>query len=113
MIHKFVAQTGAAVASTYQAAGAIGAAQFTRFAGRVGLSNNQRGDRLLDQADMVVTVGYSPVEYDPQLWSRKVRRPLAHIDVLHAMRIGIIGPPSNWSLISQRRWRCLPPNSAP
>jgi acetolactate synthase-1/2/3 large subunit len=83
-IRKFVAQTGVAVAGTYQAAGAIGAAQFTRFAGRVGLWNNQPGDQLLDQADMVVTVGYSPVEYDPPLWNRNVRRPLVHIDVLPA-----------------------------
>ena len=83
-IRKFVAQTGVAVAGTYQAAGAIGAAEFTRFAGRVGLWNNQPGDQLLDQADLVVTVGYSPVEYDPPLWNRNVRRPLVHIDVLPA-----------------------------
>jgi acetolactate synthase-1/2/3 large subunit len=72
------------VAGTYQAAGAIDAAQFTRFAGRVGLWNNQPGDQLLDQADVVVTVGYSPVEYDPPLWNRNVRRPLVHIDALPA-----------------------------
>jgi acetolactate synthase-1/2/3 large subunit len=83
-VRKFVAQTGVAVAGTYQAAGAIDAAQFTRFAGRVGLWNNQPGDQLLDQADVVVTVGYSPVEYDPPLWNRNVRRPLVHIDALPA-----------------------------
>ena len=83
-IRKFVAQTGVAVAGTFQAAGAIDAAQFTRFAGRVGLWNNQPGDQLLDQADLVVTVGYSPVEYDPPLWNKNVRRPLVHIDVTPA-----------------------------
>jgi acetolactate synthase-1/2/3 large subunit len=83
-VRKFVAQTGVAVAGTYQAAGAIDAGQFARFAGRVGLWNNQPGDRLLEQADVVVTVGYSPVEYDPSLWNKNVRRPLVHIDVLPA-----------------------------
>ncbi|WP_217910741.1 acetolactate synthase AlsS [Paraburkholderia youngii] len=83
-VRKFVAQTGVAVAGTYQAAGAIDAAQFARFAGRVGLWNNQPGDQLLAQADVVVTVGYSPVEYDPPLWNKNVRRPLVHIDVTPA-----------------------------
>ncbi|REG52206.1 acetolactate synthase large subunit [Paraburkholderia sp. BL6669N2] len=83
-IRKFVAQTGVAVTGTYQAAGAIDAAQFARFAGRVGLWNNQPGDQLLDQADAIVTVGYSPVEYDPPLWNKNERRPLVHIDVMPA-----------------------------
>ncbi|MBQ4783354.1 acetolactate synthase AlsS, partial [Pectobacterium versatile] len=57
--------------------------QFSHFAGRVGLFNNQAGDKLLQQADVIVTVGYSPIEYDPVLWN-KGKATLIHIDVLQA-----------------------------
>ncbi len=40
------------VTSTYQAAGAVNQDNFSRFAGRVGLFNNQAGDRLLQLADL-------------------------------------------------------------
>lgn len=71
------------VTSTYQAAGVINQDNFDRFAGRVGLFNNQAGDQLLQQADLIVTVGYSPVEYEPVLWNRGQAK-LVHIDVLPA-----------------------------
>jgi acetolactate synthase-1/2/3 large subunit len=83
-VRKFVAQTGTAVTGTFQAAGALGSAQFARFAGRVGLWDNQPGDQLLAQSDLVVTVGYNPVEYYPSLWNKNVRRSVVHIDVLPA-----------------------------
>ncbi len=35
------------------------------FGGRVGLFHNQPADRLLDEADVVITIGFDPVEYDP------------------------------------------------
>jgi hypothetical protein len=31
---------------------------------------NQPGDRLLDSADLVITIGYDPVEYPPSDWNR-------------------------------------------
>jgi len=71
------------VTSTYQAAGVIDQASFHRFAGRVGLFNNQAGDRLLRNADLVITIGYSPVEYDPAQWSNGTAK-LVHIDVTPA-----------------------------
>lgn len=71
------------VTSTYQAAGAITEEHFSRFAGRVGLFNNQAGDKLLRQADLVITIGYSPVEYEPAMWSDG-NVALAHIDVVPA-----------------------------
>ncbi|MBT0721845.1 acetolactate synthase AlsS [Rosenbergiella collisarenosi] len=71
------------VTSTYQAAGAISQEHFSRFAGRVGLFNNQAGDKLLRQADLVITIGYSPVEYEPAMWSEG-NVALAHIDVVPA-----------------------------
>ncbi|MFG1174566.1 acetolactate synthase AlsS [Erwiniaceae bacterium CAU 1747] len=71
------------VTSTYQAAGAIREEHFSRFAGRVGLFNNQAGDRLLREADLIITIGYSPVEYEPAMWNSG-KATLVHIDILPA-----------------------------
>lgn len=71
------------VTSTYQAAGVVDQAHFDHFAGRVGLFNNQAGDKLLQQADLIITIGYSPVEYDPALWNNG-QVTLIHIDILPA-----------------------------
>ncbi|EKN6352909.1 acetolactate synthase AlsS [Yersinia enterocolitica] len=69
--------------STYQAAGVVDQAHFDHFAGRVGLFNNQAGDKLLQQADLIITIGYSPVEYDPALWNNG-QATLIHLDILPA-----------------------------
>jgi acetolactate synthase I/II/III large subunit len=70
------------VVGTFQAAGAVGAMLFDNFGGRVGQLANQPADRLLESADLVITVGYDPVEYWPPLWNGKSQRKIIHIDVL-------------------------------
>ncbi len=82
-IRRLLNKSDLPVTSTYQAAGVIDQAHFHRFAGRVGLFNNQAGDRLLRNADLVITVGYSPVEYEPAQWSNG-QAELVHIDVVPA-----------------------------
>ncbi|EPE9888691.1 acetolactate synthase AlsS [Yersinia ruckeri] len=82
-VRRLLRHSNLPVTSTYQAAGVIDQAHFDRFAGRVGLFNNQAGDKLLQQADVIITVGYSPVEYDPALWNSGTAI-LIHIDVLPA-----------------------------
>lgn len=82
-IYRLLSRSHIPVTSTYQAAGAIRQEHFPRFAGRVGLFNNQAGDRLLRQADLIVTIGYSPVEYEPAMWNSGSAT-LVHIDVLPA-----------------------------
>jgi acetolactate synthase-1/2/3 large subunit len=72
------------VVGTFQAAGAVAAHLFDNFGGRVGQLANQPGDRLLDSADLVITVGYDPVEYPPADWNRNNVRKVIHIDVLPA-----------------------------
>jgi len=72
------------VVGTFQAAGAIGAHLFDNFGGRVGQLANQPADRLLDSADLVITIGCDPVEYPPSEWNRTNPRKLIHIDVLPA-----------------------------
>jgi thiamine pyrophosphate-dependent acetolactate synthase large subunit-like protein len=43
---------------------------------------HEGGDRLLDSADVVITIGYDPVEYPPGDWNRNSARKVIHIDVL-------------------------------
>ncbi len=82
-IHELLSKSEIPATSTYQAAGAVRQENFSRFAGRVGLFNNQAGDRLLQQADLIITIGYSPVEYEPAMWNSG-KAILVHIDVLPA-----------------------------
>ena len=82
-LHQLLEKSRIPVTSTYQAAGAVHQEHFTRFAGRVGLFNNQAGDRLLHLADLVICIGYSPVEYEPAMWNTGDAT-LVHIDVLPA-----------------------------
>jgi acetolactate synthase I/II/III large subunit len=72
------------VVGTFQSAGAVAAHLFEHFGGRIGQLANQPGDRLLDSADLVITVGYDPVEYPPADWNRNNARKVIHIDVLPA-----------------------------
>jgi acetolactate synthase-1/2/3 large subunit len=69
------------VVETFQAAGTISRALESHYLGRVGLFRNQPGDVVLGHADLVITVGYDAVEYDPRLWNTDpVRRSVIHLD---------------------------------
>jgi acetolactate synthase-1/2/3 large subunit len=81
-IRQLVGRTKLPVVCTYQGAGVISQELFDCFGGRVGLFHNQPGDKLLDAADVVITIGYDPVEYDPSLWSHGFKRDIIHVDVL-------------------------------
>ena len=83
-IREFVGRNNLPVVGTFQAAGAVGAQQFANFGGRVGQLANQPGDRLLASADLVITIGYDPVEYWPQLWNSDTHRKIVHLDVMQA-----------------------------
>lgn len=82
-LYQLLEKSRIPVTSTYQAAGAVHQEHFNRFAGRVGLFNNQAGDRLLHLADLIICIGYSPVEYEPAMWNTGDAT-LVHIDVLPA-----------------------------
>jgi acetolactate synthase I/II/III large subunit len=71
-----------AVVTTFQGAGVLSRDMLALFAGRVGLFHNQPSDRLLDGADLVITIGYDPIEYEPSLWNRGHSRPIVHIDAI-------------------------------
>jgi acetolactate synthase-1/2/3 large subunit len=81
-LQTFISKNNLPVVGTFQAAGAVGAMLFDNFGGRVGQLANQPADRLLESADLVITVGYDPVEYWPPLWNGKNQRKIVHVDVL-------------------------------
>jgi acetolactate synthase I/II/III large subunit len=72
------------VVQTFQAAGVVSRELEDHFVGRVGLFRNQPGDILISHADVLVTVGFDPVEYDPRLWNVDPARTVVHIDEVPA-----------------------------
>ena len=83
-LRDLLAVTGLPVVQTFQAAGVVPRELEEHFVGRVGLFRNQPGDILIASADVLVTVGFDPVEYDPRLWNTDVRRTVIHIDEMPA-----------------------------
>ncbi|MBV8050784.1 MAG: acetolactate synthase AlsS [Acidobacteriaceae bacterium] len=71
---------GLPVIGTFQGAGAVSRELLPLFFGRVGLFRNQPGDKALARADVVLTIGYDPVEYDPSFWNVGKARTIIHLD---------------------------------
>ena len=65
---------------TFQAAGAVSKELVNLFFGRVGLFRNQAGDKLLSKSDLIIAVGYDPVEYDANLWNPHGSQKVVHMD---------------------------------
>lgn len=53
---------------TYQAAGVNSRDLLPSYIGRIGLFKNQPGDDLLDRADVIIAIGFHPIEYPPEVW---------------------------------------------
>ncbi|EOB3454914.1 acetolactate synthase AlsS [Enterococcus hirae] len=68
-IRRLVAKTGLPVVETFQAAGVISKKLENYFFGRVGLFRNQPGDMLLKRSDLVIAIGYDPIEYEARNWN--------------------------------------------
>jgi acetolactate synthase I/II/III large subunit len=83
-LRKLIAVTDLPVVETFQAAGVVSRELEDRFVGRVGLFRNQPGDIVIGHADVLVTIGFDPVEYDPGLWNSDRTRTLIHLDELPA-----------------------------
>ncbi len=81
-VREFIRKLDVPVVGTFQAAGAVSNDLFKNFGGRVGQLANQPGDKLLQAADLVITIGYNPVEYDPSIWNPGNARTIIHLDVL-------------------------------
>ncbi|ETA73696.1 acetolactate synthase AlsS [Ligilactobacillus equi] len=82
-IRNLIATTHLPVVETFQGAGIIPRELESDFFGRVGLFRNQPGDKLLKQADLVIAIGYDPIEYEPRNWNSDRS---ANIVVIDSMR---------------------------
>jgi acetolactate synthase-1/2/3 large subunit len=83
-VRAFLRKTGLPVVGTFQAAGTVSADLFKSFAGRIGQLDNAPGDELLATADVIITVGYDPVEYDPSIWNHLRSARIIHLDSTRA-----------------------------
>ena len=83
-LRELLAVTDLPVVETFQAAGVVSRELEDHFVGRVGLFRNQPGDIVIGHADVLVTVGFDPVEYDPRLWNSNPARTVIHIDEVAA-----------------------------
>lgn len=72
------------VVSMFQGAGSAVGRPEHLFVGRIGLFRNQPGDQVLAKADVVITVGYDPVEYEPKYWNLGRPKRIVHVDEMKA-----------------------------
>ena len=73
------------VVETYQAAGVVSRdLEQQSYFGRIGLFRNQVGDQLLQQSDLVIAVGYDPIEYEPRNWNKEGNLRIVNLDTLPA-----------------------------
>lgn len=78
-LRRFLQSHAMPVIGTFEAAGAISRDLVHLFVGRVGLKVEEPGDVALRNADLIVTVGFDPIEYHPSYWQNG-STPLIHID---------------------------------
>ncbi|MBJ8325295.1 acetolactate synthase AlsS [Streptococcus pacificus] len=73
------------VVETFQGAGIVSRElEEESFFGRVGLFRNQPGDMLLKKADLVIAIGYDPIEYEARNWNAEISARTIVIDVVPA-----------------------------
>ncbi len=73
------------VVETFQGAGIVSRElEDETFFGRVGLFRNQPGDMLLKRADLVIAIGYDPIEYEARNWNAEISARVIVIDVEQA-----------------------------
>ncbi len=83
-LREFLRQFKLPVVATFEAAGAISKDLLDCFMGRLGIFRNQPGDEILKLADVLITIGFDPVEYDPYIWNKKSDRKIVHLDEVTA-----------------------------
>lgn len=82
-LRRFCEATGIGVLSTFMGKGAVdmdaGYCLFT-----IGLQQKDYMSYAIDEADLVIALGYDLVEYPPRLWNPEGDKPIVHIDFHHA-----------------------------
>ena len=86
-IKKFLKKTGIPYTATFQGPGKWAQPEGQElFAGRVGLFCNQPADKLLEQSDCIIAIGYDAIEFEPHLWNKDNARNLIVIDVIPCLQ---------------------------
>lgn len=79
----FAEETGIGVISTFMGKGCVDRrADYALFT--VGLQSKDLVACAIDAADVVITLGYDMVEYDPRLWNKSNDKKIVHLDFLPA-----------------------------
>jgi acetolactate synthase-1/2/3 large subunit len=79
----FCERTGIGVVSTFMAKGCVDMdADYCLYT--VGLGAKDRVNRAIDDADLVITLGFDMVEYHPRLWNANKDQRILHVDFLPA-----------------------------
>ncbi|ANO50708.1 acetolactate synthase large subunit [Woeseia oceani] len=82
-LRLFCEQTGIGVVSTFMAKGCVDMdADYCLYT--IGLGSKDRVSLAVDDADLVITLGFDMVEYHPQLWNPNGDKPIIHADFLAA-----------------------------
>ena len=82
-LRRFCERTGISVISTFMAKGCVDMdAEYCLYT--IGLGNKDRLSLAVDDADLVITLGFDMVEYHPNLWNPKCDKTIIHADFLAA-----------------------------
>ncbi|MGR8920823.1 MAG: acetolactate synthase large subunit [Gammaproteobacteria bacterium] len=82
-LRAFCDATGIGVMSTFMAKGAVDMdADYCLYT--IGLGAKDSPTLAIDEADLVITLGFDMVEYHPQLWNPRADKPIIHADFLPA-----------------------------
>lgn len=82
-LRLFCEKTGVGVVSTFMAKGCVDMdADYCLYT--VGLGSKDRISMAIDDADLVIALGFDMVEYHPQLWNAEGDKRILHIDFLPA-----------------------------
>jgi acetolactate synthase-1/2/3 large subunit len=80
-LRNFCEQTGIGVISTFMAKGSVDMdAEYCLFT--IGLQGRDYPALAVQEADLVITIGYDMVEYHPRLWNPNKDKQIIHIDFL-------------------------------
>ena len=82
-LRRFVEGTGIGVISTFMAKGAV-SRHDPRCLFTIGLQARDGPKLAIEDADLIVTLGYDMVEYHPYLWNEDAEKKVIHIDFLPA-----------------------------
>ncbi|MFK8028835.1 MAG: acetolactate synthase large subunit [Gammaproteobacteria bacterium] len=82
-LRKLCDKSGIGVISTFMAKGCVDMdADYCLFT--VGLGSKDRISKVIDDADLVITLGFDMVEYHPHLWNAQKDKHILHADFLPA-----------------------------